>query len=336
MMLTDRLPEHGGTRATESSASPFTPFPSNHRLLQSSQETHHGIAALIAEVQSFTVIAVGLMIGLGALGAALGFAIMGGKFLESARPPAGADPDAAGPHVHRRRPDRRRVPSSASPSPAAAVRQPAAGRCRALLLAADPANARSGASARRHAGGGMRRRGGAINASTAGHDMDTNLTLVGQGICVLRGPDLVHPIKFIWPPLMRGHRRAPAEDRRRPRRCRQRSRRTWRRRRTRSTKRSRHARGKANEIIEQAHQRANQIDRRRQERSHRRRQPPEGVWPTPKSIAAANRAKEDLRKQVSALAVSRCREAAQARDRRQRPQGAARRAGGAAVTEIRR
>ena len=44
--------------------------------------------ALYAEVAKFTVIAAGLLIGLGALGTAIGFAILGGKFLEgSARQP---------------------------------------------------------------------------------------------------------------------------------------------------------------------------------------------------------------------------------------------------------
>jgi len=41
-------------------------------------------AVLIAEVMKFTVIAVGLLIGLGALGTGIGFAILGGKFLEGA------------------------------------------------------------------------------------------------------------------------------------------------------------------------------------------------------------------------------------------------------------
>ena len=41
-------------------------------------------AALIAEVLKFTVIAAVLLIGLGALGTAIGFAILGGKFLEGA------------------------------------------------------------------------------------------------------------------------------------------------------------------------------------------------------------------------------------------------------------
>jgi len=37
-----------------------------------------------AQIQSFTALGVGLMIGLAALGAGLGLAIMAGKFLESA------------------------------------------------------------------------------------------------------------------------------------------------------------------------------------------------------------------------------------------------------------
>ena len=42
----------------------------------------------IADVMSMTVIAAGLLIGLGALGTAIGFALLGGKFLEgSARQP---------------------------------------------------------------------------------------------------------------------------------------------------------------------------------------------------------------------------------------------------------
>jgi F-type H+-transporting ATPase subunit c len=40
--------------------------------------------AQIAQVMSATVIAAGLVIGLGGLGTAIGFGILGGKFLESA------------------------------------------------------------------------------------------------------------------------------------------------------------------------------------------------------------------------------------------------------------
>lgn len=39
---------------------------------------------LIAEVMKFTVIAASILIGLGALGTGIGFAILGGKFLEGA------------------------------------------------------------------------------------------------------------------------------------------------------------------------------------------------------------------------------------------------------------
>jgi F-type H+-transporting ATPase subunit c len=43
---------------------------------------------LVAHVQGMTVIAVALLIGLGALGTAIGFGLLGGKFLEgSARQP---------------------------------------------------------------------------------------------------------------------------------------------------------------------------------------------------------------------------------------------------------
>lgn len=46
------------------------------------------IAELVAQVHSMTALAVGLMIGLGAAGTAIGFGLLGGKFLEgSARQP---------------------------------------------------------------------------------------------------------------------------------------------------------------------------------------------------------------------------------------------------------
>lgn len=45
-------------------------------------------ANLIAHIEGMTAIAVGLLIGLGALGTAIGFGLLGGKFLEgSARQP---------------------------------------------------------------------------------------------------------------------------------------------------------------------------------------------------------------------------------------------------------
>ncbi|MGR9086581.1 MAG: F0F1 ATP synthase subunit C [Gammaproteobacteria bacterium] len=42
------------------------------------------IAKLIADVQGLTAIAVGLVLGMGALGTAIGFGLLGGKFLEGA------------------------------------------------------------------------------------------------------------------------------------------------------------------------------------------------------------------------------------------------------------
>lgn len=42
------------------------------------------IVSLIADVQGMTAIAVALLIGLGALGTAIGFGLLGGKFLEGA------------------------------------------------------------------------------------------------------------------------------------------------------------------------------------------------------------------------------------------------------------
>jgi len=41
-------------------------------------------AALVAQIETVTAIAVSILIGCGALGTALGFAILGGKFIESA------------------------------------------------------------------------------------------------------------------------------------------------------------------------------------------------------------------------------------------------------------
>ncbi|GFO72141.1 MAG: F0F1 ATP synthase subunit C [Gammaproteobacteria bacterium] len=42
------------------------------------------LAALIADVQGMTAIAVGLVLGMGAMGTAIGFGLLGGKFLEGA------------------------------------------------------------------------------------------------------------------------------------------------------------------------------------------------------------------------------------------------------------
>ncbi len=42
------------------------------------------IASLIADVQGLTAVAVGIILGMGAVGTAIGFGLLGGKFLEGA------------------------------------------------------------------------------------------------------------------------------------------------------------------------------------------------------------------------------------------------------------
>ena len=42
------------------------------------------IATLLADVQGLTAIAVGMILGMGALGTAIGFGLLGGRFLEGA------------------------------------------------------------------------------------------------------------------------------------------------------------------------------------------------------------------------------------------------------------
>jgi F-type H+-transporting ATPase subunit c len=42
------------------------------------------IASLIADVQGMTAIAVGLILGMGGVGTAIGFGLLGGKFIEGA------------------------------------------------------------------------------------------------------------------------------------------------------------------------------------------------------------------------------------------------------------
>ena len=40
------------------------------------------IASIVGQVQSYTAVAVGLLLGLSSLGTAIGFGVLGGKFLE--------------------------------------------------------------------------------------------------------------------------------------------------------------------------------------------------------------------------------------------------------------
>ncbi len=58
---------------------------------------------LIADVMGMTVIAAALLIGFGAFGTAIGFAILGGKFLEGASRQPELTPMLQTKTVHRRR-----------------------------------------------------------------------------------------------------------------------------------------------------------------------------------------------------------------------------------------
>jgi hypothetical protein len=75
----------------------------------------------IANVQGLTAVAIGIIVGLGALGAALGIGIMGSKFLESAARQPELVPMLQG------RPDRRGVPDRRRRGDDVRLRQPAAG-----------------------------------------------------------------------------------------------------------------------------------------------------------------------------------------------------------------
>ena len=130
--------------------------------------------------------------------------------------------------------------------------------------------------------------------------MNPNITLLGQMIsfAIL----IWFTVKFIWPPLMGAIEErqqkiaeglAAADN----------AQKSLAQSQDKVAEELKAARGKANEIIEQAHQRANQlIDAAKNDaiaEGNRQRALAEA-----EIDAAANRAKEDLRKQVSALAVA--------------------------------
>ena len=130
--------------------------------------------------------------------------------------------------------------------------------------------------------------------------MNPNITLLGQMItfAIL----IWFTVKFIWPPLMSAIEErqqkiaeglAAADN----------AQKSLAQSQDKVAEELKAARGKANEIIEQAHQRANQlIDTAKNDaiaEGSRQRALAEA-----EIDAAANRAKEDLRKQVSMLAVS--------------------------------
>ena len=130
--------------------------------------------------------------------------------------------------------------------------------------------------------------------------MDINFTLVVQGIAFFAVAWLV--MKFGWPPIM-----AAIEERQQKiaegLAAADRSQKDLAQAQDRVNEALKDARVKANEIIEQAHQRANQIvDAAKTEaiaEAGRQKALAEA-----EILAAANRAREDLRRQVSMLAVS--------------------------------
>lgn len=130
--------------------------------------------------------------------------------------------------------------------------------------------------------------------------MNINMTFFGQ---MLSFAILVwFTMKFIWPPL-----NAALEERQKKiaqgLAAADNSQRELEKAKEEAAELLRDARGKANEVIEQAHQRANQIiDQAKNDaiaEANRQKALAEA-----EIVAAANRAKEDLRKHVSTLAVS--------------------------------
>ena len=130
--------------------------------------------------------------------------------------------------------------------------------------------------------------------------MNPNITLLGQMIsfAIL----IWFTVKFIWPPLI-----SAIEERQRKiadgLAAADNAQKTLTQAQDKINDELKVARTKANEIIEQAHQRANQIvDQAKNDaiaEAGRQKAVAEA-----EIVAAANRAKEDLRKQVSALAVT--------------------------------
>ena len=272
----------------------------------------------IALIQANTAIGIGLMIGLGALGACIGIGIMGSKFLEA----AARQPELV-PMLQARMfllvglIDASFIIGVAH-GDVLRVREPAASNCPV-------------AAAAKHTHGRACTAAGAVSPSRRRRDgsrfaqgvMDINLTLFGPGDR-LRDPDLVHDEVHLAAADGRD-RGAPAEDRRRPRRRRPRQQDLARPRRS-VAEELREARGKATEIIDQA---ARPAPTRSSTRPRTKRSPKATARRPPRRAeiaSAGNRAREDLRKQVSALAVTGAEKLIRARDRRQRPQGAARRA----------
>ncbi len=184
---------------------------------------------LIAMVQAYTGIGIGLMIGLGALGACIGVGIMCSRFLEAAarQPELTNSLQAQG--VPAARPDRRLVHHRRRPRAVVRHRQSAARAARRLERAPD---------------------------SRTEDVMNINLTLFAQAIVF--AAFIWFTMKFIWPPLLRAiearQKRSPTAS---PPPSRAGSR--WRPRASRPSRRSRKRAGAPPEIIAQAEKRAAQM-----------------------------------------------------------------------------
>ena len=266
------------------------------------------ILAHLASVQASTVLAVGIMIGLAALGAGLGLAIMAGKFLESAARQPELIPvlqvrmfitagliDAA-------------FIITVAVAPAAGLRQPAglgaAGRSWSpgRLIRPERRWVRIRPRSSRLKDRARSKTGSAPFPVTSGRAprMNIGLTLFAQALA-FAGLIWIIATK-IWPPMLNAIEErqqkiaeglAAADNSKRALEQAQET----------ADGELRAARSRANEIIDQAHQRANQIiDQAKNDaiaEANRQKAVAEA-----EIVAAANRAKEDLRKHVSSLAVT--------------------------------
>jgi F-type H+-transporting ATPase subunit b len=149
--------------------------------------------------------------------------------------------------------------------------------------------------------------------------MDIGMTLLGQALTFALL--IAFTAKFIWPPLMaaieeRQQKIAEglaAADRSKKdlAQAERRSTRSFARRASRRPRSSRRPEARRAQIIDHAKEEAIEEGNRQKAAA------------AAEIVSSGNRAREDLRKQVSALAVGRRREADPARNRQQRPQGAA-------------
>ncbi len=182
----------------------------------------------IAIVQGYTALGIGIIIGLGAIGACIGIGIMGAKFLESAARQPELTPMLHGPHVPAGRPHRRGVPDRRRPRHAVRVRQSAAQPAPGLI---EPLSGHADEAA-----------------------MDINATFIGQIVVFLILLWFIG--KFVVPPISAAIDERAEEDRRRvllpPSAARRIS--------TQASERAeaviREARDRANQIIDQASQRS--------------------------------------------------------------------------------